>query len=681
MNFMIAKTIFYKELLDTFRDKRTMITMIGLPIILYPAIFIISIQMAILQQSKMEETVSKIAVFAPEDSPIHVRLSETEQLEILDGIEDAHAALEAGDIDAIVELDETFDSDLAANESAGVSLFFDRTEPPSREAEDRIDDALSELNEELLSERIAEQALPEGFATPIAIDSENVATASKASGTILGTILPLIMVVMLGLGAFYPAMDLTAGEKERGTFETLLSTPASKLEIVIGKFLAVFTLSMLTGFLNLASLSLTFYFQFSQLLQTREIFSEGESFISISPTTILGIAVIIIPLAFFISAIMMSAAVLARSFKEAQNYVSPVFILLMLPATAVSFPGIELNATNQFIPITNICLIFRDLITGRTEIQYFFTVFICTCVYAAFALVIATWMFQREEVILSEDKGVPLTLNRNAFTPSPYPTAGTSLGIFAIVMLLLFYVGSYAQGKDLHTGLVITQYLLILLPVVLILRYIKVDLRTALNLRAPAPLSVLAVIIAVVPWVLIVIQLGVYHNRVLPIPEEFKDAMGQLFEGTDLNVGMLLLIIAVSPAICEEVLFRGVITSGFRRVLPAWTTILLVGLLFGLFHLSIYRVVLTGLSGVLFTYFVVRSGSIFLPMLGHFILNGLAILLETGTVPEFVNTYIADQNIEETGVPITWFVGAIVMFGIGIALFELTLPDEHKRRL
>lgn len=681
MNFLIARTIYFKELLDTFRDKRTMITMIGIPIVLYPALFIISIQMAVLQQSKMEDTDSTIAVIADESSIVYTRLAETERLIIQSEFDDPHAALSAGELDAIVEVDPDFETNLNSNEAAGLSIYYDRTEPASREAENRITDALYDLREELLIARIQEKALPEGFANPIAIESEDIATASKTGGTILGSILPMIMVMMLALGAFYPAMDLTAGEKERGTFETLLSTPASKLEIVVGKFLAVFTLSMLTGFLNLASLSLTFYFQFSQLLEAREIVSEGDQLIAISLPSMIGIGLIIIPLAFFISAIMMSAAVLARSFKEAQNYVSPVFILLMLPATAVSFPGIELNATNQFIPITNICLIFRDLITGQYQPEYFFTVFLCTCVYAAIGLVIATWMFQREEVILAEDKGMPLTLNRGAFIPSTLPTAGTSLGIFAVVMLLLFYIGSYVQTQNIHIGLLITQYLLILLPVVGILLYIKVDLKSALNLRAPAPLSVLSVIVIAVPWVLIVIQLGVYHNRILPIPQEFQDAMGQLFADRNYGIVPLLLIIAVSPAICEEVLFRGVITSGFRRILPIWPTIVLVGILFGLFHLSIYKVVLTGISGALFTYLVVRSGSIFLPMLGHLILNGLAILLETEKVPEEVRTYIAERNIEENGIPTTWFIGAIVVFAIGIALFEATLPDEHKRRL
>lgn len=679
MNPLTVRTIFQKEMLDTFRDKRTMLTMVGVPIILYPALFIVSVQMMMVQQSKVDSTASRIVLNAPEENLLWERFATAELIELQEDIDDPLAALDGGDVDAVVTVDNDFDATLGGDESAGIKVEFDQTEPNSREAEDRIFDVLSEWNTELLEARLQERSLPEGFARPLDIESENIATASKSSGTVLGAILPLIMVVMLSLGAFYPAVDLTAGEKERGTFETLLSTPATKLEIVTGKFFAVFTLSMLTGFLNLASMAITFYFQMSQILSQRDLVPSDEQLIDISVGSILGIAIVLIPLAFFISAIMMSVAVLARSFKEAQNYVSPIFIFIMLPVMAVTIPGMELTATTQFIPITNISLLFRDLIMGDAQMEYYFTVFICTCIYAMFALVVATWMFQREEVILSEEKGLPLTLDRRAFSPSALPTPGTSLGIFAVVMLLIFYVGTTVQARQVHSGLLITQYLLIAAPVLFLLWFVKVDIKSTLSLNLPKPMSAVSVIVASVGWVFVVVQLGYYHNQVLPVPPEFQEAMRQLFVNQDADpipLLALLFIIAVSPAICEEILFRGVITSGLRRVMTPTVTILVVGLLFGLFHLSIYRVALTGISGVVFTYFVVRSGSIYLPMIAHFILNGLAVTLEMEAVPEALRLTIIDRDIEANGLPMSWFLGGIVVFVIGIALFEKSVRSK-----
>ncbi len=683
MNLLTARYIFQKEMLDTFRDKRTMIAMVGIPIILYPALFILSIQMILIQESKMDETVSKIALLGPDIPAIRDLLAETEQVVITDEFDYPEQALEDGDLHAVVKIADTFNENLEAEGSAEITILYDQIEPKSRKALDRVSDALTELNKTLLESRLSENELPEGFAKPLKLGRDNIATAEKTTGTLLGTILPLIMVMMLGIGAFYPAVDLTAGEKERGTFETLLSTPATKLEIVIGKFFAVFSLSMLTGLLNLASMTVTFYFQLTQFVSQRELLPEGQQLlsISISPTTVAAIALLLVPLAFFISAIMMSVAVLARSFKEAQNYVTPIFILIIMPVAAVSFPGVELNSTTQFIPISNISLLFRDLLAGQAQMQYFFTVFVCTSIYALISLVIATWMFQSEEVILSEDKGIPITLDRRAFTPSQYPTLGTSLGIFAIVMLLLFYIGAYAQAKNIHSGTIITQYLLILAPVILILRYIKVDLKSALNLKAPAPLSAVAVIVTTIPWILINFQIGTLQNKVLPIPEEFAEVFETLLltsSGDKIHVLLLLFIIAISPAICEEILFRGVITSGLRRVLNGWATILVVGVLFGLFHMSIYRVLGTGLLGILLTYFVIRSGSILLPVLAHFINNAIGILLATETIPKSWITYIEKNNIEENGLPIPWIITAAIVFTTGIILFEKTLPKSQE---
>jgi sodium transport system permease protein len=673
MNFMITRTIYFKEMLDTFRDKRTMITMLGIPIILYPVLFIIMIQMAMLQESKLDEQVSKIALLGPVSEMVLTELKKTDQVEFQNYIESPEEALKNGDFDALVKFESDFDEQVNQDGSGKITILYDQTEPSSREAEGRLYKAFQGINETLLNQRLNDNNLPETFAVPLKVDDKNIATASKSSGTILGAILPLIMVVMLSLGAFYPAVDITAGEKERGTFETLLSTPATKLEIVTGKFLAVFTLSLLTGFLNLASMSITFYFQLPQLVNLKTAIPDGEQLVAISPISVVGIAIVIIPLAFFISAIMMSVSVLARSFKEAQNYVSPLFIFILLPVAATSFPGIELTATTQFIPLTNIALLFRDLITGDVQIQYFFTVFLCTCIYALMSLVLATWMFQREEVILSEDKGLPLTLDRRAFTPSDTPTAGTAMGIFAVVMLLLFYIAGYVQGQNVYTGLIITLYLLIALPVIVILKYVKVNLKTALNLKRFTPLAAVGVILASFSWVFINIQLGLWQNEVLPMPPDLTEAFGKIFKATNVPLLVLIFVMVVSPSICEELLFRGAITSGLRNLFSPKVTIIIVGILFGLFHLSIYRFALTGLTGIILTYYVVRSGSIYLAMIGHFINNFVAILFEKEIMPSSFIQYLEGINIEENGFPLHIMAASIVAFIIGIVIFEKSL--------
>jgi len=673
MKARVVRTIFFKELLDTFRDRRTLIAMVGVPVVLYPALFILATQATLLQQSRMEKTRAKVAVVGEDASQIVGWLEADAKIEVTQSDEPL-ADLEAGKLDAVVTVPAGLAETLASGGTAEIEIAYDAAEVVSRKASDRLEDALRKARDALIQERIENEGLVETFAKPLKLNWQDVAPPSKATGSILGTILPLLMVVMLGVGAFYPAVDLTAGEKERGTFETLLSTPTSKMEIVFGKFFAVFTLSMLTGLLNLASMIATLLFQLTQIINAAEGSDFTLDITDIPPQTFAAILLVLIPLSLFISAMMMTVALLARSFKEAQNYVTPFFMALIIPASIVAIPGVELTPGTQFIPVGNVSLLFRDLMMGKASLDAVFVVFLTTTVYALIALVIATWMFQREEVILSEESGIPLTFKRDRIEARELPSLGTSLGIFAVVMLLIFYGATYAQSRHLHLGLLLTQYALILVPILLALWYVKADLKATLNLRRARWGATLGTLLMAPAWVVISIQLAVYHNKVLPAPPELMELAEKLFAVSDLPGGVwtLLFIVAVSPAICEEVLFRGLLLSGFRHRLPQWATILAVGILFGFFHLSVYRLVPTGLTGIFFAYLVVRSGSIYLAMFAHVVLNGLSILIETGNFPASVMKYLESANIEESGLPL-WLVGAaLVVFVAGVLLLETT---------
>ena len=184
-------------------------------------------------------------------------------------------------------------------------------------------------------------------------------------------------------------------------------------------------------------------------------------------------------------------------------------------------------------------------------------------------------------------------------TPTPgYPD------LYAVTLLLIFYVGVYAQSRDILGGLLVTEWLLIALPTVGLLWYLRVDLATALHLRAFRIDGALAAAVIAFSWLVIAFQLGIWHSNVLPMPEELARHYIQALRFDEANVFVLLAVVAVSPAICEELLFRGAILSGLEKRLPSWVLIPVVGILFGVFHISIYRVVLTGLTGIVLTYVV-----------------------------------------------------------------------------
>lgn len=660
MNFFTVFVIFRKELVDMLRDKRTLIAMIGIPVVIYPGLFIAGSQAVLLQQGKVAGGMSRVAVEGPGTEQLREWISDIPKIALFES-KDARLDLNAGKIHAVVIAEDNVQETLARGGTARIRILYDAAEGDSLEAEHRLAEGLDKRYETLLDDRLASLGIQKEFARPIDVTRKNVATPAKSTGSILGMMMPLIMIVMLGIGALVPAVDLTAGEKERGTFETLLSTPTSSLEILAGKFLTVFCLAMFTGALNLVSMILALAIQLSQLEQTI-----GEFSLSLPVRSVVIIALALAPLAFLISAVMMSIATLARSFREAQNLLAPFLLLLLFPAALAAVPGISLSTGTQFIPIVNVALLFKDLMTDEVGLQPVFMVLASTTLYAILALLLAAKLFQREEVVLSQDRGIPLTFRRSRFTPRTQPTPGTALLLFTLCLLLLYYVGAYVQAKHALVGLFVTQWGLFLLPTLAMLWFLRVDIKSALNLRAPSIGTLIGSAIAASGWVVLSLQVSVWQQRVLPFPEDLAQEMSRLLGMGNTPVPILLFVLALSPAICEEALFRGAILSGLRRHLPSWALLIAVGFLFGLAHLSVHRLLITGLSGVVLAFIVLRSGSIFPGMLAHFIVNASSILIETNHVPHAVDRIVGPAVREEKGFSLLILTIAAIVFVIGL---------------
>jgi sodium transport system permease protein len=198
----------------------------------------------------------------------------------------------------------------------------------------------------------------------------------------------------------HPAIDLTAGEKERGTMETILSSPVSRTHLVLGKFLLVLTASLITAMLMMVSVEAsTTALQKSHVLD--EMTEEGEPApqLALRPAAIASVIIMAVPLSVLFSAGLITIALFAKSYKEAQSYIAPLMFLVVIPAVAAMLPGVDLTPKLAIVPLLNVSLLCKELVTGEYHWNYIALIFASTCVYAAGALFLAVKMFQRESVL------------------------------------------------------------------------------------------------------------------------------------------------------------------------------------------------------------------------------------------------------------------------------------------
>ena len=201
------------------------------------------------------------------------------------------------------------------------------------------------------------------------------------------------------MGAMNPAMDLTAGEKERGTMETLLCCPAARTDIVLGKFLMVLTGSLAAMACSLLSMGITIAAVGASL--GGRTGAPGGFAPTIDTVGILGVMALVIPVAVLFSAILLTVSLFAKTMKEAQTYAAPMIFVVILPAILGMLPGVELNYRLALVPILNISLVCKEMLSGVWHWGYIAVIFGSTALYAALALAVAVRMFRREDVILS----------------------------------------------------------------------------------------------------------------------------------------------------------------------------------------------------------------------------------------------------------------------------------------
>jgi sodium transport system permease protein len=620
MNFHIVKTIFLKELKDTMRDSKTLVVMILLPIILYPLLAVGGGQILIQEGKKLQENVVIVNINNM-DNKLYSFLKEQKKIKLV-STDDPQTDLRDGRINASLVLPRNFKEALEKEQNVPLKIYFDQANINSINAQSKVVELLKDYKNIIVENRLTKRGLPKEILNPFKLSVSNIAPREKIGGFYLGNMLPFLIIFMTILGAFYPAIDQTAGEKERGTLETLLTTPVKKSEIITGKFLTISLFAFVTGLLNLGSMTLS---------MTLLLSSDKVNF-SIPWSSFGLIFLVLIPTTMFFVAVMMLVSSLANSFKDAQNYLTPVYLVCGFPAMVTVFPGFTLNYRTAIIPVANVSLLIKDILLGNLEIDLILVVLLSITIYSALAIAAATRLFDNEEVLLSEESNFRLLFSSQKEKLKKAPNFLEAITLYIITFGLLFYIGSVLQEKYLLDGLLLTEILLVLVPALLFTRLLKFDYRQTFNLRKVSWQSLSASFLLAVSGGFFILKfVDAIQEKFLPMPEELKKAFEYFLQenGQQPSFLRLFVVIALSAAVCEEALFRGPVMVGIRTKFSKAQTIIFVGIMFGIFHLNVYKLIPTSVLGMLITYITISTGSIFNGMLFHLVNNGLAIILSS----------------------------------------------------
>ncbi|MBM3965213.1 MAG: CPBP family intramembrane metalloprotease [Planctomycetes bacterium] len=705
MNWNHVRLIFIRELKDQLRDRRTMFTICVLPLLLYPFMGLMMLQLA---QVKRQPQLSIAVVgesewlqvsgaakdlsglesgssitsadgvrwMKPKDqwgigNEVHAVLrseqnragasggepseakgrtatgvvSQIERGKIENWLRKAQAdvILFVSDEDSESSLDGATANDNPGNDAASargsakepiVLVLSNQSVEKSRLAILKLQEYIGRWQDGWVRNRLHSVRVDEQVWSAPKIEHVDIASTGQKQALVWSKILPFILLVWALTGAFYPAIDLCAGEKERGTLETLLSSPATRREIVWGKLLTVMCFSVSTALLNLTSMFVTTTFVFKQFADAAPASTLG-ALGPISPGLIVWLVILVLPMSAMFSALALAVASLARSSKEGQYYLMPLmlvgFPLVILPM----MPGMVLSTGTSIVPVTGPILLSRAFMDGEysTAIAYLPSVICVTVLCCLLAIRWAVKQFENESVLFSDTEKLTMKgwLKRLWLQRADYPSAAESVLCGLSILVALFF-GRLAMGSNelswipIAKSTIVIQVGLMLGPTLIMAIMLTRSLKSSLRLKLPQPEDVLyCAMLAVCLHPTYVWFAGIV-SREYPLGEETTQTL-QHFDTILSSVPLwsVLLILAVLPALCEELVFRGFVFSGLLESKGVLRAVIGSAVLFGLSHGILQQSICATVTGLLLGWLAFRTGGMICTFVFHVIHNGLSM--------------------------------------------------------
>lgn len=385
-------TVLKKELKDTLRDKRTLISAILIPALIVPVLLVGVTKLQKTLMDKEENKQLKIALIGyPENIKKQLEDS-TVKLFTNFTVVTGKDAIAKDSLDGMIEFAPEFLANVNDMKSGKMNLYYKST---NFLLSSRISEKLEAIKTQILNERLKKLNISSETLAPFDITKVDIATAKEQLGKTVGGFLPYIFIIFCFTACMYPAIDLITGEKEKGTMETLLSSPASRFQILIGKILTISIVGLTAASMTIAGMVLGLKF-------LPKIPADFLSTINdmVSAKFIAMLFAMLIPLSIFFAGLLSAIVIRAKSFKEAQTMVTPMTFIIIIPAMLAMIPGVELNWQTAFIPILNIALATKEIIAGTINMAQYAVIVLSLIALALAAAAFSYKQFSKESMVL-----------------------------------------------------------------------------------------------------------------------------------------------------------------------------------------------------------------------------------------------------------------------------------------
>jgi sodium transport system permease protein len=400
------------ELRGALRDRTIVVNSLLIPVLLYPLLLWLGFIGLTFALGQSENLVARIAVAGwPAGHESLRRDIETiprMQLEADASVDDSADRVKRGALDALLEF-------LPEGKTAGAlpgnftaRITFDKSKDRSNAARERVTEVIRRYRDRWLERESKTRGLNAAAWQVFALELRNVASKKEMGAFIMALVVPLLFAIMVVVGCFYPAIDMTAGERERGTWETLMASPASRGAIVVAKYLGVTTFGLVAGLLNFTSIAVTIKPIFAPLMERAGSGFDVAIGLSAVPVVVIGAFL----LAAFAAAGMMLFASFAKTFKDGQSMIMPFYLMTIIPVLLMQSPGIRLNGRTAFIPVANVMLMVRGAVKDSIDWPAVALAVVASLVFIVILVVLAACVLRFEDVIVGSYSGTFMKLAR-----------------------------------------------------------------------------------------------------------------------------------------------------------------------------------------------------------------------------------------------------------------------------